>query len=206
MQQPDEGSGPARPTVGPEESLVFTPEEIASIPGAEDEGGSICLPVPLLFVEDSAELHARACEVLARVANLLAVAYPEETVSIEAYTEHFKPLRKTRIRRRDVGWVRAYAVCRSLADQGIPQAHMIVNSYYLEGTDEAQRQNRRVVIRLGHPEPRRYEKVSERKAAAIVLVLLVGFAVGRLSIHLPVSAQDMRSGVSRSQGPVFWRS
>ena len=139
----------------------FTPVEIASIEGAEDEDGGLRLGESLLFDEGSASLKTSAFTVLDGILALLGREHPGEAIVIEGHTD-YQPRRKKAAFRpsMDLGYSRARSVVTYFFERGVPESRMQLMSYsdskpldpLTAYTAEGRRANRRAVIRLAPAE------------------------------------------------------
>lgn len=138
----------------------FTPAEVASIPGSENEGGGLRLGEALLFAEGRADFRPGAQTVLDGVVSLLMQPkYRDNMVIIEGHTDN-QPLKQTKKlwqHNMRLGYERAQKVFEYFITQGIPESRMVVRAYsFNKPTDPAtvdspagRAKNRRVVVRLG---------------------------------------------------------
>ncbi|MEM7232701.1 MAG: OmpA family protein [Planctomycetota bacterium] len=120
--------------------------------------GSLVLISDLLFPPGVAKLRRGHLSALDSVANLLGQRYPNERIIIEGHTDDDK-LAKTKglfQHNWNLGYQRALSVFEYMNERHqLPKTQMIITTYgytqpIVEGaTEDAKRQNRRVVIRRG---------------------------------------------------------
>ena len=138
-------------------SVPFEKGDFDRVPGAEEEvGGGMRLGEALLF--NPGEFHLKSAQLgtLDELASLIRTKYAGEVFLIEGHTDNV-PLNKVKYLKDNwnLGYQRARAVYEYLLNRGIPKERMVLMTYGYgqpvdrtnQDTPEAQRLNRRVVVR-----------------------------------------------------------
>jgi outer membrane protein OmpA-like peptidoglycan-associated protein len=134
----------------------FTPLEIESINGAEEEDGGLRLGEALLFAEGSDRLKDEAFAVLDGIIAMLERKHLGKPILIEGHTD-WQPRRRAVWRPgMSLEYHRARSVFMYFLEHGIPDSCMQLMSYghskpvdpLTAHTEPGRRANRRVVIRL----------------------------------------------------------